>query len=86
MNKNPTKKRNPIKKHDPIVPLVANIHGVTASCVRKVRDGIRENEQIFDDYMIMDEGVNLLIAAVKAAVPFEIKVVKKPTQSTNETC
>jgi hypothetical protein len=57
-----------IKRRD-VATLVARIHGVSDNYVRKVLRGERENEAIFSTYMEIIEQDNLLIEAVRKAVP-----------------
>lgn len=60
----------PIIRRD-VVALVAEVHGVSPRYVRMVRDGERTNEEILATYMEIVEQDNLLLQAVKKAVPFE---------------
>lgn len=59
---------NIVKRRD-VAALVARIHGVSDNYVRKVLRGERENEAIFSTYMEIIEQDNLLIQAVRKAVP-----------------
>jgi len=59
----------PSRKRDDLATIVADIHGVTADYVRKVRNGERENEEILATYMDILEGKTALIEAVKKTVP-----------------
>ena len=64
-------KENKNKVHrDDTARLVADMHGVTSDYVRKVINGKRTNERILSDYITLKQGKNLLIEAVKNAVPF----------------
>lgn len=53
-----------------VVALVAEAHRVSPRYVRYVIAGDRENEEILATYMEIVEQDNLLLQAVKAAVPF----------------
>ena len=57
-----------IKRRD-VAAIVAKIHGVSDNYVRKVMRGDRENEAIFSSVMEIIEQDNLLIEAVRKAVP-----------------
>jgi hypothetical protein len=57
-----------IKRRD-VATIVARIHGVSDNYVRKVIRGDRENEEIFSTVMEIIEQDNLLIEAVRKAVP-----------------
>jgi hypothetical protein len=59
---------NSIKRRD-VATLVARIHGVSERYVRYVIAGERENEEIFSTYMTIIEQDNLLLQAVRKAVP-----------------
>jgi hypothetical protein len=59
---------NSIKRRD-AATLTARIHGVSDNYVRKVLRGERENEEIFSTYMTIIEQDNLLLQAVRRAVP-----------------
>lgn len=67
--KNIEKTRLLIPKRRDVASLTANIHGVSADYVRKVIRGDRENEAIVKTYMEIVEQDNLLLEAVKKAVP-----------------
>jgi response regulator of citrate/malate metabolism len=65
----------PYKKNiDPLkaakVKMTADIHRVSTRQVYRVIEGRQKNEKIIDVYMQLDEGINLLIEAVKKEVPF----------------
>ncbi|AYD48234.1 hypothetical protein [Arachidicoccus soli] len=61
--------RNNLKAH--IVKIVAEKEGVTERMVYLVLNGDRENQKVFDRYMIVKEEVETAIArAVKDLVPF----------------
>jgi uridine phosphorylase len=57
-----------------IVAKVANIHGVSKRFVRMVINDERKSEQVMNTYMALQETLseteNLLLKAVKEAVPF----------------
>lgn len=53
-----------------IVSEVADKHGVSARYVYMVLSGERENEQILSDYLAIYQSTNLLLEAVKKAIPF----------------
>ena len=59
-----------IKRRD-VAALVADIHKVSARYVRYVIDGDRENEAIMATYMEIVEQDNLLLNAVRKAVPLD---------------
>jgi hypothetical protein len=64
MPKNPRKTVKNVHKHDPAVPIVVDITGVSPRYVRMIRDGERKNEAIFCAYMDVKEGIAELIQRV----------------------
>ncbi len=62
------------KKPEEVVQVLANKHGVTERHVRMVIAGDRNNQAILEDYLVYKESHNLLLEAVKKAVPFETEV------------
>jgi hypothetical protein len=62
------------KKPEEVVQVLADKHGVTKRHIRMVISGDRKNETILDDYLSYKESHNLLLEAVKKAVPFETEV------------
>ncbi|SEW02286.1 hypothetical protein SAMN05428988_1348 [Chitinophaga sp. YR573] len=53
-----------------IVSEIADKHGVSTRYVYMVLAGERDNEPILSDYLAVYQSTNLLLAAVKNAVPF----------------
>lgn len=51
------------------VKRTADLAGVSESTVYKVISGDRVNEEVLSIYMQLEEGENLLVEAVKKAVP-----------------
>jgi response regulator of citrate/malate metabolism len=68
------KKYKQVGKTDPLRPakikITSDITRATDRQVRRVIRGDQMNEKIIDVYMQLDEGINLLIEAVKKSVPF----------------
>ena len=63
--------RNKDNKKALIVKKLAEKHGVKPNMVYKVLAGDRNNDEILGDYLEMSEELdNLLLQAVKKAVPF----------------
>lgn len=58
-----------ITKRRDVPSLVAQIHGVSVRYVRYVLSGERDNPAIMATYMEIVEQDNLLLAAVRQAVP-----------------
>ena len=52
------------------VKKIANMSGVSPRYVYMVISGERTNEDVFRAYMMLAEGENTLLAAVKELVPF----------------
>ena len=48
----------------------ADVTGVSKRQVRRVIEGDQKNDKILEVYMEIEEGENLLLEAVKKAVPF----------------
>jgi hypothetical protein len=71
MVKNNSKQQRRRQEQDPVIKILALKHGVSAGYVNKIIRGDRNNELIFSEYMAYREERNLLLEAVKRAVPFE---------------
>lgn len=71
MSKKLVKKSPGRKVNDDTASLVAEMYGVSKRYVNMVIEGTRMNENILISYMQLKEGKNLLVEAVKKAVPFK---------------
>lgn len=64
-----TKAKKDTKKAANIID-TAEVLGLSQSTVQKVLRGDRENPNVINVFMILDEGKNKLLKAVKELVPF----------------
>ena len=51
------------------VKMVADAKGLSPRSVKRIINGDQKNEKVLDDYMSLDEGINLLVQAIKKSVP-----------------
>lgn len=70
MSENATKQAQTRKKPEEIVKILADKYEVSTRYVNMVISGDRDHSEIFADYMFYSENNNLLLKAVKEAVPF----------------
>lgn len=60
---------NPQRLRDNTCRVIAHIHGVTPSYVRKIRNGDRKNDAIMDTLIEYEQEHSLLIEKLKEIVP-----------------
>jgi len=53
-----------------LINKTADMAGVTTRSVRRVLDGDQKNDKVLDAFMMLEEGENLLVQAVKELIGF----------------